>query len=348
MVNYSEVELGKIVVHQVGNKLQDEGFKFSKGLLKLEDSIIRDLLLKYFLSPFKESEYYTFSHETDLNLNEIFNYVSKIFADPDSFYLQSLNISKHLYENSTHPKIKGGEFYIVYFKYCLVDNDQVDAIGLFKSESKERFLKVYSKEDNFEVDQEEGVNINKLDKGCLIFNVEQEKGFKVCTVDNVNKSNEAQYWKEDFLKIMPREDNFYHTQNYMKLCQDFVSEKLKENFEVSKADEIDLMNRSNKYFKEKEVFDFNEFSNDIIQQPEIIDAFKSYKSQFQEENSITIFDEFDIAQNAVKKQAKVYKSILKLDKNFHVYIHGNREYIVKGYDEETKMNYYQLYFKEES
>lgn len=348
MFNFSEVELGRIVVHQVGNKIQDEGFKLSKGLLSLSDSIIRDLLLRYFLSPFKTSEYYTFSHESDLNLNEIYNYVSKIFADPDSFYLQSLSIAKHLYESSNHPKIKGGEFYVVYFKGCIVDDEQVDGIGLFKSESKERFLKVYSRDENFEVDQEEGVNINKLDKGCIIFNTEQDKGFKVCTVDNINKSSEAQYWKEDFLKIKPREDNYYHTQNYVKLCQDFVTEKLKESFEVSKVDEIDLVNRSTKYFKEKEVFDFNDFSNEVIQQPEIIDAFKDYKNQFQEENSITIFDEFDISQNAVKKQSKIYKSILKLDKSFHVYIHGNRQNIQKGYDDERQMHYYQLFFKEES
>jgi hypothetical protein len=78
MVNYSEVELGNIVVHQVGNKLQDEGFKFSKGNLKITDSIIRDLLLKYFLTPFKNSEYYTFAHEADLNLNEIYTKIQAI------------------------------------------------------------------------------------------------------------------------------------------------------------------------------------------------------------------------------------------------------------------------------
>lgn len=348
MINYSEAQLDQIVVHQIGNKTQEEGFKLSKGLLKLQDDVIKELLLKYFLSPFKASEYFTFSHESDLNLNEIYNYASKIFADPDSFYLQSLNIAKHLYEKSTHPKIKGGEFYLVYLSDCIMDGESVDAIGLFKSESKEKYIKVYTTTDNFEINHEEGVNINKLDKGCLIFNIEKEKGFKVCTVDNLNKSSEAQYWKEDFLNVKPREDNYYHTQNYIKLCQDFVSEKYNESFEVNRADEIDLVNRSTKYFKEKEVFDFNEFSNEIIGQPDVIEAFKDYKEQYQTERSITIFDEFDIAQAAVKKQAKVYKSVLKLDKNFHIYIHGKREYIVKGFDKETGMNFYQLYFKEES
>ncbi|MFQ9503659.1 MAG: hypothetical protein ACLR1G_06560 [Alistipes indistinctus] len=41
------------------------------------------------------------------------------------------------------------------------------------------------------------------------------------------------------------------------------------------------------------------------------------------------------------------KSVIKLDRNFHIYVHGNNQYIRKGYDEETCMNYYQLLFNEE-
>ncbi|MGN6534001.1 MAG: nucleoid-associated protein, partial [Ginsengibacter sp.] len=59
-------------------------------------------------------------------------------------------------------------------------------------------------------------------------------------------------------------------------------------------------------------------------------------------------DSFIISDTAVKKQARVYKSVLKLDKNFHIYIHGNKELIEKGYDEGMKMSYYKVYFKEEN
>jgi hypothetical protein len=55
-----------------------------------------------------------------------------------------------------------------------------------------------------------------------------------------------------------------------------------------------------------------------------------------------------ISGTAVKKQARVFKSVLKLDKNFHIYIHGNKELIEKGYDEQLQMNYYKVYFKEEN
>ena len=45
-----------------------------------------------------------------------------------------------------------------------------------------------------------------------------------------------------------------------------------------------------------------------------------------------IADNFEISAQAVKRQARIFKSVLKLDKNFHIYIHGNRELIEKGFD----------------
>lgn len=74
-----------------------------------------------------------------------------------------------MYKKSTHPQIKGGEFYTVYFKDCILEGEIVDAIGLFKSENKDTFLKVSTLKNDFKIETVEGVNINKLDKGCLIF-----------------------------------------------------------------------------------------------------------------------------------------------------------------------------------
>ena len=102
-----------------------------------------------------------------------------------------------------------------------------------------------------------------------------------------------------------------------------------------------------KYFKEKESFDINEFANEVIANKEGIESFKSYKKSYEEEFDTQISDSFDISDAAVKKQAKAFKSILKLDKNFHIYIHGNKELIEKGFDDNKSMNYYKVYFREE-
>jgi len=102
-----------------------------------------------------------------------------------------------------------------------------------------------------------------------------------------------------------------------------------------------------KYFKEKESFEIDEFSNEVIGNPKAIESFKTFKQNYEKEFDTEIADSFDISSPAVKKQAKVFKSVLKLDKNFHIYIHGNKELIEKGFDDDKSMNYYKVYFKEE-
>lgn len=41
------------------------------------------------------------------------------------------------------------------------DGKSANAIGLFKSENKDTFLKIYSKDDDFEIEADNGININK-------------------------------------------------------------------------------------------------------------------------------------------------------------------------------------------
>src|SRR4051812_8514645 len=123
MVDFTEVKLEELIVHNIGNSLREEGMKLSKAPLQLKEDIVKELLMKYFLSPFKGDVFYNFTHDADINLNELFNYASKIFTDPESFYLQSINISKHLYEKSNHHNIKAGEFYLVYLNDCFVDGE---------------------------------------------------------------------------------------------------------------------------------------------------------------------------------------------------------------------------------
>lgn len=348
MIFTKEASLDSLIVHFVGNKADGDGLRLSKSALQLESEGLKDILKTYFLNPFRNATYHHFHHEADINLNELYNYSSKIFADPGSIFLQSINIIKHLSEQSDHPNIKSGEVYVAYFSGVEMDTETVDAIGIFKSENKDTFLKINALADGFSIEKEDGININRLDKGCLIFNADADKGYRVCSIDNVNKSADAQYWKEKFLNIIPRKDSYHYTNNYLDLCKNFVTEKLPEEFEIAKTDQIDMLNRSVNFFKKNDTFDFNEFTNEVIQQPELIDSFKDFKNKFQEEYELPIVDEFEISTQAVKKQARIFKSVLKLDKNFHIYIHGNKELIEKGVDEASGMKYYKIYYREES
>lgn len=348
MINFSEVRLKKLVVHNVGNKNAENSLQFSGSEIKIEDQMVRDLLMKYFLSSFKSEEYYNFYHDSDINLNEMFVYSNQIFDDPSELYDSSLKIAKHLHNHSDHPKIKSGEFYIVYFENCIVDDEITDCIGLFKSENKDTYLKVFLRGENFEINYDNGINIRKLDKGCLIFKTEKDAGYKISIVDAVNKDVEAMYWREDFLKIKPRDDNFYSTKNIIDLCKSFSDQVLDDKEKTDKKSKINFIKNTEKYLSESENFNMNEFEKKVIDKPEIRSEFNHFKKEYQEMFDINADDDFKISANAIKKSKKYFKSVIKLDKNFHVYVHSSPEFIEKGFDDEKKMKFYKLFFEDEN
>lgn len=349
MVTFFEASLAQLSIHRVGNKLQDEFYVLSDNSLQIEDELLSNLLMQYYLKPFeKVNEVYRFMHSSDMNLNELFHFSTEVFKERGRFHEVSQQITKYLYDLTNHPKIKSGELYVAYFNNVQLEGELLDAIGIFKSETKETYLKVYPEDSGFNLGYEQdGINIQKLDKGCLIFNTEKEEGYKVLVVDQTNRAGEAVYWKDEFLQLKIRNDSFNQTNNTLSVYKSFVTNKLEDDFEMNKADKIDLLNRSMKYFKEKESFELDEFSNEVLGNPKAIESFKNFKQNYEKEFDTEIADSFDISSPAVKKQARVFKSVLKLDKNFHIYIHGNKELIEKGFDDDKSMNFYKVYFKEE-
>lgn len=340
----NDASIYNISLHLVGNKSAEDGIILSKTNLDIKDEL-KGLLVNYFLSPFSSEELFELYHDSGIEFNVVYGAASRIFDNPDSLHEQSVNLAKHLYEQSSHPKIKGGEFYTVYFRDCIVDGDTVDAVGLFKSENKDTFLRVLHEGGNFNLESEQGINIKKLDKGCLIFNKERENGYAVAVVDNTNRGIEAQYWMDDFLHVRQRKDGYANTQNAMALAKNFVTKALPEQFEVSKADQIDLLNRSLEFFKEKETFDMEEFANEVIEQPEVIESFHNFKREYESENDIVIDDNFAISNYAFKKQQRSYKRVIRLDRKIQIIIDGNRDNVEQGEDERGK--YYKVYYNDE-
>lgn len=349
MLDFSLVSLNRVSVHQTGNKTNGESLIISKETIDKADEKLENILLSYFLKPFHQPTFFhlTFS-DNNPDLNPVYQYAKQCFENPDSFHIQSIHLAKYLYETALHPNIKPGDFYVAQFKDLQFDGNLVEAIGIFKSETKDNFLKMERMGQNFNLDFEEGTPVDKLDKGCLILNIEIEKGFKVCVVDKVNKSAEAMYWRDQFLKIKPCSDSYHFTENFLSITKEFVTKQLCTEYEVSKADQIDLLNRSVSYFKDHEKFSQDEFSKEVFGNDEgLITSFNDFKTQTSNEYELELKDGFDISNQAVKKQARIFKSVLKLDKNFHIYIHGNKNMIEKGVEPDGR-KYYKIYFNEES
>jgi len=338
-----------LAIHRVGNKLREEGVLTNEDLYQISDAEFKQCLLDYFLPPFKSDEYFRFNPDiSNIDKNIMRECCNAIFDDRKTLYDHSITIARHLYKQSTHPKIQSGELYITYFADCVVDDELVDCIGIFKSENKYVYLKPTETDSKLHLKQEKGINVKKLDKGCLVFNTYKEDGYRVLIVDKQSRTDtEAKYWRSDFLDLNRVHDNSFNTQNYMSMCKEFCEDVFAE--ENNRKDEVLLLNKSLNYFTDHDAFDLEEFATEVIENPKHISAFKEFKNEYELNNGFVSHNDFKISRPMVKTMKRQFSKVIELDTGIEVKLttESTEQYIERGYDDQRKMFYYKVYFQEE-
>lgn len=349
MINLYPTQIETISIHRVGNKNKSEGIFLSEAPFSLNDETT-GLLKEYFFKPFREKEenYYYFSHESDVEFNEVYKIVSAIFDEPASLHANSKKIATQLFDQSNHPHIKSGEVYVAYLTDLMLDNVKVNAVGIFKSELKHDFLQFQEKGNNLDILVQQGININKLDKGCLIFNTNREEGYKVLSVDS--NRYDTKYWLENFLGVDALSDDNFKTKNYLKFCQNFAKDVVLPA--EDKQQEVLFMNRAVNHFAKNDSFEETNFLNEVMENPELIPEFKHYKVEKGPKYSIEDVSTFDIANKAVSDARKKIKNVINLDTNIQIKLdfinpESAQKFVEKGWDEERQMYYYLVYFNKE-
>ncbi len=349
MINLYGAQVESLSIHKVGNKSRNENIFLSQSPYVLDDEL-NALLKEYFFRPFREKEenYFQFSHEADLDFHPLFKIASDIFDNPETVHEYSKKIANHLYEQSQHPHIKSGEIYITFLENCMLDNQKVQAIGIFKSELKHDFLQFEEKDKDLDVLHLQGVSLNKLDKGCLIFNTKQEEGYRILSVDS--NRYDTKYWLEHFLGVTPFADSNFHTKKYIKFCQDFAKDVVLPA--EDKKEQVMFMNRAVNHFAKNDNFEETAFLNEVIENPELIPEFKHYKVEKAPKYQIEDLTEFPIANTAVSDARKKIKNVINLDTNVQIKMdfinpESAEKFVEKGWDEERQMYYYLVYFNKE-
>ncbi|GIZ14774.1 nucleoid-associated protein [Capnocytophaga catalasegens] len=371
MLNLYNTHIENLSIHRVGNMQKGENLFLSQHPYSLNDEII-GILKEYFFKPFREKEenYFRFTHEMDLEFNPLFTIAEEVFANPNTIHTHSLRIAQHLFEQSNHPHIKSGELYVTYLTNITLDNEMVDAIGIFKSEMKHNFLQFEEDESQLDIIIQEGVNIHKLDKGCLIFNTNKDDGYKVLSIDS--NRYDTKYWTNNFLNIDALVDETFFTKKYLKFCQDFAKEVVLPA--EDKQQEILFMNRAVNHFAKNDEFQETNFLNDVLgdkvfkrdyipteqeefapQSAETIDfvsEFRNFKEQKGKKYNIEDVSSFPIANKAVSDARKKIKNVIDLDTNIQIRLdfinpESAEKFVEKGWDEERQMYYYLVYFNRE-
>jgi len=100
------------------------------------------------------------------------------------------------------------------------------------------------------------------------------------------------------------------------------------------------------YFKDNKNIDIDDFTNEVMTDPETIEKFHHYKQRCENETDISIDTNFHISETARKKQQRLFKRVIQLDKKIKIVIDGNSKNIEQGTDKKGK--FYKVYYTEET
>lgn len=307
---------------------------------EVEEKVLKTLLLKPFIN---HSHTFEFNNEISLDYNILYNLSKKIFEEEEDFFKLSENIAKHLISVSKRPNIKDGDLFVAKFEDIKLGNKYVEGVGIYKFEEKESFIETSVINNSINRKFLKGIGSKKPEKACLILFTESP--YTILIIDNNTK--ETDYWQNEFIQHRSKNDYVNNTHNFLNVTKNFITSQIQNDFEITKTDQIDFLNRSIEYFKKNETFDKNEFEETVFSDKNVIKSFQKFDQTYRQENEFELEDNFEISAQAVKKQARVFKSVLKLDKNFHIYIHGNKELIEQGVDKNGR-KYYKIYYEEEN
>jgi len=339
MIVSNEVTTKHLFVHRI---LEGKLVPSREGAI-VNSPEINGWLTKFLFKPFNADEKFAFQLEE--SIPALFEICAGIFEDQSELLEKSISIVEHYLSTAHSNKSKDGEFLVAFFEDCIVGDEVTDVIGLFRIEKKETFLKLEPTYDAFTLHKDEGISPTKIGQGALIFNSDQESGYQVLMIDKLGPKNEEFYWTESFLKVGKVVDNYFHTQHLINNIQEFAQTSFQEDQSTEK---ITLVNNSIEFMKSNDVFDQEAYSEQVLQAPELIEQFESFQGEKTEENPMIETERFEISKPAIKSTKRYIRSVIKLDRNFHVYVHGNRENIMRGYDEEKKKHFYTLYYEEET
>jgi 37-kD nucleoid-associated bacterial protein len=347
-IRFTSAYITGTVLAKVGNPQRDEPLQTSKEVFKIVESDC-EALTALFLKPFRNLIAHRFSHHSSLEQHEMNTLATTLFADPASLLEQGTRIAKRLYSKSNHANIKSGDLAIAYVKDIEIDGIATDALCILKAESVVPFLSISARNGDLQLSTEEGINPEKIDKGCLILNRYSDMGYYVLTFDR--SGAESRFWVRDFLGVHAVPDEAFLTNTYSNLAVSFL-EQVKPDETAVPEERQAAAREAIAYFEEKEMFDLEEFGAEVLRTPEAVAQFAEHVTRVEEEQGMPLDKSFGISKKDVTKAKKKIGIVLKFDTGVELHLKPtfsdrHAGVLERGFDEEKQMKFVKVYYNKE-
>lgn len=332
MIKVKEIKIATIQV--VGNKTRGEGLSAASVLADVSGS--SEFLTKLVEKSFTMDDLKRFSYIESVELNPVYQFVSKMFDDKEAFLKQSVNIATFLYDQSIHPNIRSGELYVLLLE-CEYKKETVAAVAILKSEKKDPFLATDNDGREISVRTIYGTGLKGLDKGCLVLNVERENGYVVGTVDNTNNGSDAQYWTDSFLHVTNCDDDYHETVKLTEMLTAFS----KQVAEQSAAEGAVVAKKSTELLKKGEAVQVEELADRICVNDEQREQFATFRREFEEEYG-EFAEEVNVVAKAASRKPVTRMNTLRIGNAFEVKVLNIEARMEQGKDDGGR--YWKLYY----
>ncbi|MFC7336870.1 nucleoid-associated protein [Haloferula chungangensis] len=351
-LGFDDVRIAGLVLAKVGNPSRDEPLVTSKQVLKVEDED-QAMLSSIFLRPFKSlgMQGHRFHHHTSLESHELNKCAAAMLADDATLLERGCEIAKRLYSKSSHPNIKSGDLCISLIEGIDIEGEPKKAICILKSESVTPFLSISARDGDLQLSTEQGINPEKIDKGCLILDHFSGKGYYVLTFDRAGA--ESRFWVRDFLSVVPIADPSLMTKKVAEMAMAAVGADAPAADDDSPPWEVNnAAQEALSYFDGKKKFSLQEFEEQALRTPEAKAKFAAEKRRLEEEEGVKVDDAFDISKRDVVKAKKGMKSMMKLDTGVEIKLKPKvvdkpDAVLEKGFDEAKGMKFIKVYYNKD-
>ncbi len=335
----------KVVLAKIGNPQRDEPLQTSREVFNIAEDD-QEILTAIFLKPFKNLIAYRFAHHSSLDQHEMCNCVKAIFAGEKNLLSKGIEIAQRLYAKSSHPNIKSGDLCIAMLKEVHIEGELVNGLCILKSDSVSPFLSITTRDGDLQLSTEQGINPDKIDKGCLILDYSSKKGYYVLTFDR--SGEDTRFWVREFLGVEAVPDAAFLTNAYAKMAVSFLEEQGPENDDSPPWETATAAKDALDYFEDREQFELADFQQAVLKTPEAVAKFDEHRARIEEEQGQALETSFEISHKDVTKAMKRISAVLKLDTGVEIHIKPaageTAPVLERGYDERRGMKFVKVFY----